>query len=353
MDDWAHDWTDVEIERLKRRMTEEFSVAKYEMAEKMERFLEEHEKKRLEWLSKVAAGVETKEEYEAWLKRRALDVAWYEDMIDTLADAAVNADREAMMLINDLIPGVFAENANYSAYSVEMGLGYNTHSFDLYDRDTVRLLLSEERELLPPIPEPRLNEMKDKIWNRQKFTSAVTQSILQGESITNAARRMMTVFDMDRNAAFRAARTAITGAENAGRVHSYRRAKSIGIDIEQEWLATLDTRTRHSHRLLDGTHVPVGEKFRTENGELEFPGDPNCEDASEVYNCRCTLVPWFPWMEEEEIPERWSRLPEAMTYAEWKEATATDRKESYKNKSKTVGAKFYESVSRRNKRGGK
>jgi uncharacterized protein with gpF-like domain len=51
-------------------------------------------------------------------------------------------------------------------------------------------------------------------------------------------------------------------------------------------MATLDSRTRDSHRLMDGETVGVNEEFS--NG-LMYPGDPS-GDPSEVYNCRCTVV---------------------------------------------------------------
>ena len=72
-----------------------------------------------------------------------------------------------------------------------------------------------------------------------------------------------------------------TGAENAGRVDSYIRAENMGIEMEQQWMATLDNRTRESHRHLDGEHRPVGKKFS--NG-CRFPGDPEAP-AGEIWNC--------------------------------------------------------------------
>lgn len=91
---------------------------------------------------------------------------------------------------------------------------------------------------------------------------------------------------MDERAATRAARTALTGAECAGRMGAYRRALALGVGVRKRWLATLDGRTRDSHRLLDGESVGVEERFS--NGLL-YPGDPT-GPASEVWNCRCTLV---------------------------------------------------------------
>jgi SPP1 gp7 family putative phage head morphogenesis protein len=254
-------------------------------------------------------------------------------LAQTLAEDATRADRLARDMINDEIPRVYAENANRAAYGIEKAIGYDTHSFDLYDQSTIRRLmgLTEHDQIIhevipvgPPRPELQslrvnLDAVKDVEWNRKRFTSAITQSILQGESIPNVAKRLKTVLKMDEGMAVRAARTAMTSAENAGRVDSYKRAQRIGIKLEQQWMATIDERTRYSHRELDGQHVPVGAKFvvKSSGHELRFPGDPSAH-PSESYCCRCTLVAWSPEIEAESASvERFTRLPKGTTYKEW------------------------------------
>lgn len=340
MADKAHEWTDEQINRLHRRLAREYSRAAMEMRAKLNSYLEDYEYANQSWKDAVRSGEATRKDYREWLASQASKRRYVVDMTDMLANDAFNTSQKAFEIINDAIPQVYAENANWAAYSIEHGIGRDTGGFALYDEDTVRRLMSMEdddqviHEVVPygPIlPEKqRLNlqslrvepkKVKYVRWNRQKFTSAITQSILQGESIPNTAKRLANVLNMDKNMATRAARTAMTSAENAGRVDSYNRAKRIGIDLEQEWMATLDERTRASHRQLDGMHVPVGEKFP--NG-LEFPGDPKGA-GEEIWNCRCTLVAWLPGIEQEDN-QRWSRLPEGMTYEQWKGAKEDERR---------------------------
>lgn len=74
-----------------------------------------------------------------------------------------------------------------------------------------------------------LAENKDLRWNRQRIQSELTQGLLQGESIPEIAKRMQKVTDSNYKSAVRNARTMTTGAENAGRVDSYKRAEGMGI----------------------------------------------------------------------------------------------------------------------------
>ena len=100
---------------------------------------------------------------------------------------------------------------------------------------------------------------------------------------------MQNVTGMDRAAAVRNARTAMTSAQNAGRLASYRDARKLGVNVMAEWLATHDNRTRHSHLEVSGERVEEGQRF---SNDCEYPGDPS-GPPGEVYNCRCTLIPYL------------------------------------------------------------
>ena len=150
------------------------------------------------------------------------------------------------------------------------------------------------------------------------MTSAVAQGVLQGEAIPKIASRLRNVTDMSYRASIRNARTMLTSCENLGRQASFKRAHGMGIEMEKQWLATLDGRTRDSHALMDGERVPLDENFS--NG-LEYPADPSGEPG-ELYNCRCTLVTAIKGFEKAitdfDLSEN-EKLGD-MTYEEWKDS---------------------------------
>ena len=114
------------------------------------------------------------------------------------------------------------------------------------------------------------------------------------------------------------ARTAITGAQNAGRQQQMEDAAKKGIEVNKKWLATLDNRTRDAHRHLDGREVPYDQSFPSDLGLIRYPGDPNAKPAN-VYNCRCTMVTIYPKYEDRSKPDkRQSKTIDGMTYQEWK-----------------------------------
>lgn len=63
-------------------------------------------------------------------------------------------------------------------------------------------------------------------------------------------------------------------------------------EVEKEWIAAHDHRTRHSHRAVDGDVVDVNGKFAVATPKggtdyMEGPGDPTAS-AANICNCRCS-----------------------------------------------------------------
>ena len=316
VNDPAHEWTDERLRDLERAMRDEYSQAAEEMRDRLDRALRAYSSEKAQREKAMDNTEEDMKAHKEWLRMQAIQQTRMGSMVDQLADAAVNANARAMDMVRDAVPTIYSENANRAAFDVDKAVGYDT-KFTLVDESAVRALIGSgvtDSPILREVRVPKVSRPKDYQWNRQEFTSAVTQGILQGESIPDIVKRTRSIFGMNRAAAFRAARTATTSAECAGRVSSYRRAERLGIDLMQEWMATVDPRTRPSHVALDGERVAVGEEFS--NG-LRFPGDPQ-GPGREVYNCRCTLVAAVDGIDQS-AAARFSRLPEGMTYEGWRE----------------------------------
>ena len=313
MPDYGHEQTDKELKRLERQITKEYSQAAKEVEKKLTDYLEKFAKKDAEMQKKVASGQMSAEEYGKWrVGQMAMGERWKE-MQKTLTEDLVNADKIAAGMINDSLPYSYANNYNYGTYEVEHGAEIDT-SFSLYDHSTVENLMKKDPKI---IPKAKVDIPKDELWNRRKLTSAITQGILQGESIPKIAKRLASVADMDRKAAIRNARTYTTAAENKGRIDSYDRAEQMGIKVKKKWMATLDDSTRVEHRHLDGQVRENDEPFETDGYEIMYPGDPDAEPEM-IYNCRCTLVAEIEGIDYHD--ERNDSKLGDMTYEEWKHA---------------------------------
>ena len=262
--------------------------------------------------NRFEAGEIDLEEYKRWRRTNLLTGRNSYQLLDVISTDLTNVNMLAASVMNGYMPEVYAVNTNWTEYSIEKVLKVDT-SFTLFDEPTVERLVREKPDLLP---KARVDIPKDKQWNKSKLTSAITQGIIQGETIDEIAVRLADVTDMDKNAAVRNAATMTTSAQNGGRNDTIKRAENMGIAVRKRWLATLDGHTRPTHRQCDGEVREVGKKFT--NG-LEFPGDPKGAPA-EVYNCRCCLVSVVD-KQKTELSDRDTRELERweMSYDEWKE----------------------------------
>lgn len=299
---------DTMLEEIRQRVSAEYLRAYEETQAKLEDYLSRFEAKDRIHAEAVERGEETAAEYAQWRKGQILVGERWQEMVDTLAEDYRNADRVAASIVNGYAPDAYALNHDYATFQVEKGSSLDT-SYTLYSRATVERLIRDQPDLLP---RAKVDGKKDLRWNRQHIASAVTQGVLQGEDLGQVSKRIRSVADMDYRASMRTAHTAMTSAQNAGRLDAYRRAAAMGIDVRKQWLATLDQRTRHSHRRLDDEVAGLDEAFS--NG-LMYPGDPS-GTGGEVYNCRCTMVPDLPDYPAERV-ERASRLGN-MSYEEWR-----------------------------------
>lgn len=322
MEDLGAKWTDEKIAELEERIVSLYSEAYDEVQEKYLAFCRRFERDDKKYSEQLKEGKITAATYRDWLRGQVFQRKRWQAQLDDLAATLTRVNQIAMDIINGEVPGVMAMNANWAEFQIEKA-GNIDMGFGLYDEDTVKQLLRDEPNLLPP---SRVDIPKDERWNMKAITRQINLGILMGERLDDIAKRLQRVADMNANQAKTHARTAMTGAQNAGRIEGYRRAQEMGIKLEKEWLATLNKRTRHAHAALDGQHVPVDEPFKSELGKIMYPGDPNARPAN-VYNCRCTLIsrlldyPSENAKRRPNLQEYGDALPQKpikdMTYAEW------------------------------------
>lgn len=287
--DQAHQWTDEELQRLERRIARVYREARDELQDAIDAYFESF-RERDEQIKKLIGTVQngkewTEEDYRQW-RLAQIGRGWrFEDLRDKIAERMTKANETAIAYVNDATPGVYSLNRNYAAYTIEQAAG--NVGFTLWDESTVRRLIVENPGLMPFYPEKKaVKRGIDLAWGKKQITANVTSGILQGKSMGKIASDLQKrIPEMNRSSAVRAARTAFTGAQNGGRMDSYKAAEDMGIKVSKRWVATKDGRTRHSHRRLDGETVDWDKKFS--NG-CRYPGDPKGK-PDQTYNCRCTL----------------------------------------------------------------
>ena len=326
-EDLGHKLTDAKLEKLERRIATLYREAGEELQATIDAYFEQFKKRDEEMkalIGTVQNGKEwTEADYKQWRLNQIGRGERYQAMRDKVAHRVTDANAVAVSYTNDATPGIYSLNRNYSAYTIEQVAG--NVGFDLWDEQTVKRLIVEQPDLMPYYPPKRaLKRGIDLAYGKKQITASVTSSILQGKSIKHMADDLQKrITTMSRDSAIRTARTAVTGAQNAGRMDSYAAAEKMGIKLRREWVATLDNRTRHAHAMLDGQQADIDKPFKVDGYEIMFPGDTSAPGYL-VYNCRCTTTAVVDGVDTSSAQRRarnadtgQTEVISNMSYAEW------------------------------------
>ncbi len=322
MADYLKQFTQDEEDKLARKIRAVYRQAATDVKAKLRAFNAAKKEKAAAYRAQVKTGEIDKADYQAWLQGQVFQGKQWQQKVDDITRVYMEADEKARELLGGTEKNVFAEAANYTAFDLEKGTK-GAVAFNIYDKHSVERLLKDNPQTLPKW---KINEQKDYTWNARRVRNAVAQGIIQGESIDQIGARLTTDLSaQNANKMTMFARTAVTGAQNAGRIDRLHEAEDMGIQVKKKWLATLDSRTRDAHADLDGQEVGVDEKFKVNvNGkmmEIDYPGDPLAPPEL-VYNCRCTLTYVYPKYNtgtaQRRVQEE-DRVEGYQTYKQWKE----------------------------------
>lgn len=132
----------------------------------------------------------------------------------------------------------------------------------------------------------RLYKARNRLANRSQ--GAITLGILQGHGYAEIASVISSNSEANYRQALRIARTEGGRMRTQARQKSYEEMEKVGCDLQKQWLAALDRKTRKSHGHLDGQRVKIDEFFVSDGYKAI---GPRCFGVAGMdINCRCTTI---------------------------------------------------------------
>lgn len=279
------------LRSLNTRLSILYQQAIDDLYAKQADWVEKHQKRVERYRREVNAGLLSQRDFDAWMQGQLFQERQWELKRGQLARLMQDVDRQALRLLNGETLEIFGDNADWMNYKIEQTTGVMV-TFGLFSAEAVARLIVEDPNLLPP---RELDDSKSYRWYNEIIQNAVIHGIIQGETLDQIAKRVSEeTGEKAINVLRRNARTAFTGAMNAGELYSMRRARDeYGVNLQKRWMATLDAHTRDAHADLDGQVQDIDEPFESLLGEIMYPGDPDAEPAN-VWNCRCYMDEFYP-----------------------------------------------------------
>lgn len=135
---------------------------------------------------------------------------------------------------------------------------------------------------------------------KKTIKQEVSRGIATGMNYSDIARNINNVSNTGLSNAKRIARTEGHRIQQASTMDAQKAAKSKGADVVKQWDATLDGKTRSTHRQLDGQIREIDEDFEIGGMKAKAPG--YFGRAAEDINCRCVSLTRARWaLDEDEL----------------------------------------------------
>lgn len=227
--------------------------------------------------------------------------------------------REVAKTIRQTQQNAYIEKFLMSLYLYEMA-SQTSMQFDVPTASVINKAIEQPIEFIKLVP--TLQKHRDEVL--KKIRIHITQGVMSGEGYSKIAKALRDDIGMTKAQSQRVARTEAGRAMSQAGLDSAKVAKDNGLDMKKRWSATKDTRTRDTHRHLDGQSVDIDGNFKSSGCVGQAPHlFVGVASAKENINCRCKLL---YYIDEDDLPgvmrvrndDGVTEVIPTMTYREWK-----------------------------------
>lgn len=212
----------------------------------------------------------------------------------------------------------YIEKYMMSLYLYEMA-SQSSMTFDVPTASVINAAIEQPIEFIRLIP--TLQKHRNEVLKRIRIH--ITQGIMSGEGYSKIAKALRDDIGMAKAQSLRVARTEAGRAMSQAGLDSAMVAKDNGFKMKKRWSSTKDTRTRDTHRHLDGQSVDIDANFKSSGCVGQAPHlFVGVASAKENINCRCSLL---YYIDEDDLPgvmrvrndDGTTEVIPHMTYLEW------------------------------------
>ena len=226
------------------------------------------------------------------------------DNLKTAYDVQVRTTKKA-------VKGAFESSFYYSTFELEQEAKIPL-MFGLLKKEAVNAVVEG------PNRWPQIAKGHTKLTNA-KIRDQIMQGVVQGKDAGQVTKAIAKEMNIAASKACRIVRTETHRAQNQGSLDSYTEAYKKGVLIQKVWVATLDDRTRDSHRVMDGQVVEVYEEFIMP-GDIKALAPGLSGSASGDINCRCIIRAEVAGYSPQVRRSRKDGIIPQQTYQQWAKA---------------------------------
>ena len=284
MKDYAHIYTDEKLEEIEKELIELYASASKELDSQLIKIEKQ--------IAKMTGENSTSEQRLRLLKEKNR----IEKSLYYMSEKIQDCNETAIKIFNKESLNIYSEKYNFGLFTMQKQSGIK-FNFELFNDNLIKQFIDKNMGVFNYLA---IDNVKDFGNIKREVERIFFVELLKGSSIGEIANALNKVLDKNMNKIITIVRTETTRIENASRLDAFIYGEKLGLDLEKEWIATIDGRTRKSHRGLNGQRVPIDEPFS--NG-LMYPGADG--SADEVIGCRCTMTSDFKGFTKQKAWQEW------------------------------------------------
>jgi len=238
---------------------------------------------------------------------------------EDIAREAVKLGGKQIRITDTAITDIFTDGYFRAGHALEYGMNVKL-GFSMISTEVIRKAVENPLDL---IKWP--NRTKDVIhtMNRQ-IRDEIANGLIQGHGYAKISKAVKERMDIAATKSLVIVRTEAHRVQVKARLDAFERvqgaADELGVEIQNVWRSTLDSRTRPSHQYMDGQVADKDGFFTLAGIKVTGPGQTGL--ASEDCNCRCGVVTEFKGEEPRQRSARdpktgKSKLIPFQDYEEW------------------------------------
>lgn len=316
------EFLDGQFKAIEKAVNSAYKAANKAIQRQMTEYLKEYTPLQETLENSLKKGDITEKEYKQQIQQTVFRGKQWRQTKQEIAETLYEADKQATDDVNDRREEIYTKSRNLTSYETEKH----------YGRDLgIALYLASKKD----IPAKRVvDKTKDIQYYRRMVQTTFTKYSYRGKTLTTIGKRAVKYITSRGSRSTGTSLKYFTwGMSDQAEWEQMLDLKAKGIDIQKQWIATLDGHTRMTHRTLDKQIQEVEDYFTVGADEIMFPRDPNAP-LKETINCRCKMKKIFPRYRDLEenhervenlryIDEHGKQLPREklpdMTYEEWEE----------------------------------
>lgn len=209
-------------------------------------------------------------------------------MLNRIVEDMTSEYQEVVRVIHTMSENVYLETYMKTHYLFQVYMN-DYYGFTIPTTEVLLAAISNPIELLtlPKVMEEHRNKIV------RDLQLIIEQGLRQGRGYSDIAYEIERQLGFSKNKARTVARTEAGRVQSVASELTYMEAeqKIKGARVEKTWLATLDHRTRMSHRKLDGDSTNSDGYFVYRKNRAKAPLLWEGPDAAALsINCRCTVI---------------------------------------------------------------